>query len=132
MTGLMDREEKLLRLAVDAGATDGEAKAAGERFITMLRSRQYNVDGADTKDQQIADLEKLVDLHVGALALKDEMLAKSTAIIYMADAEIAQLKAAAAPKAVTMWGRLWTWFLWFLVIRFACEILAAGSVAAGH
>jgi hypothetical protein len=131
MTGLMDREEKLLRLAVDAGATDGEAKAAGEKFITMLRSRQYNVDEADTKDQQIADLEKLVDLHAEALALKDEMLAKSTAIIDMADAEIAQLKAA-APKAVTLWSRLWTWFLWFLVIRFACEILAAGSVAAGH
>jgi hypothetical protein len=127
----MDREEKLLRLAVDAGATDAEAKAAGEKFITMLRSRQYNVDEADTKEQQIADLEKLVGLHVAALALKDEMLAKSTAIIHMADAEIAQLKAA-SPKAVTLWSRLWTWFLWFLVIRFACEILAAGSVAAGH
>jgi hypothetical protein len=131
MTGLMDREEKLLRLAVDAGATDGEAKAAGEKFITMLRSRQYNVDEADTKDQQIADLEKLVDRHAEALALKDEMLAKSSAIIAMANAEIARLKAA-APKVVTLWSRLWTWFLWFLVIRFAFDILAAGGVAAGH
>jgi hypothetical protein len=124
MTGLMDREEKLLRLAVDAGATDGEAKAAGEKFITMLRSRQYNVDEADPRDQIIAELEQVA-------RAQDEELRKAVEILKMADAEIAELKTQqAAPMAKTPWRyqfRIWHIVLAYFVLKIIAAIVGSGS-----
>src|SRR5262249_40052635 len=42
MIGLTEREDSLLRLGIDAGATEGEARAAGGRLIALLRARRYN------------------------------------------------------------------------------------------
>jgi hypothetical protein len=68
MTGLTDREAKLFRLAVDAGATQDEANAASEKFIAMLQGRQYNIDvqGSEPKiaAQHIEDLGDILDLQV--------------------------------------------------------------------
>ena len=57
MIGLLDREEKLLRLALDPGATPGESRAPGGRFVALLRERGYDMDAAT---RRVAALEDVI------------------------------------------------------------------------